>query len=321
MSIAYNGYYPHEPLIIEGQPNGTYTVIEGNRRLCALQLLLDKDLRARLRATDIPNIDAIDQNRREEISMVPCVESTRRDAWRYLGFKHVNGPAMWGAYAKAQYIAFVHNTYRVPLEEIAKQIGDYSNTVERQYRGLMVVEQAEEEDVFSRDTIAKKKFHFNYIYTALENEHFRRFLGIKDKGRGLKRPVPQTHIKRLGELLTWLYGKDDTPSLIVSQNPDLGILANTLSDPGGVKALRAGLPLSVAHDISLGDEQIFRRALHDTKTSLQRALGTLSTGFTETNGDLLQMAITIENLAADLVDGMQTNARVTRRPNRVRRKT
>ncbi len=109
MSIAYNGYFAHEPLIIEPTEGNKYTVIEGNRRLAAVQLLLSAELRKKLKATDLPDIDSIDPKRRKELETLPAFVSTRKDVWRYLGFKHVNGPATWGAYAKAQYIAEVHN--------------------------------------------------------------------------------------------------------------------------------------------------------------------------------------------------------------------
>ena len=59
MSIAYNGYFEHEPLIIERRSDGKYTVVEGNRRLAAVMLLLSAQLRRQLKATDLPNIDSM----------------------------------------------------------------------------------------------------------------------------------------------------------------------------------------------------------------------------------------------------------------------
>ena len=76
---------------------------------------------------------------------------TRQDSWRHLGFKHVNGPAKWGSYAKSRYIADVHRKYDVPLDDIARQIGDTHRTVQRLYRALMVLEQAEKLEVFDRE--------------------------------------------------------------------------------------------------------------------------------------------------------------------------
>ena len=98
MSIAYSGYFEHEPLFVEkDQRDGFYTVIEGNRRLAAIRLLLDEQLRKRLRATNLP---AITQARADQISLLPVIVTTREDSWRYLGFKHVNGPATWGCTPK-----------------------------------------------------------------------------------------------------------------------------------------------------------------------------------------------------------------------------
>ncbi len=157
MSIAYSGYFEHEPLFVESTSGGKYIVIEGNRRLAAAMLLVDARLRQHVKAT---KLRAISKEAADKLGKLPVIITTRKESWRYLGFKHVNGPATWGSYAKAQYIAHVHNDYGIPLEEIANQIGDYNSTVLRMYRGLMIVEQAEEARVFKRVDIAKNKFHF-----------------------------------------------------------------------------------------------------------------------------------------------------------------
>src|SRR5260370_23417049 len=50
MSIAHSGYFNHEPLFVEAGPGNKFVVIEGNRRLAAVNLLLKPELRERLRA-------------------------------------------------------------------------------------------------------------------------------------------------------------------------------------------------------------------------------------------------------------------------------
>jgi hypothetical protein len=303
MSIAYSGYFEHEPLFVEESEDGKFIVIEGNRRLAAVKLLVDASLRQRVKATNLPVIDRV---RIADLETLPVIVTTRKESWRYLGFKHVNGPATWGSYAKAQYIAHVHHTYRVPLEDIALQIGDYNSTVLRMYRGLMIVEQAEKARVFARADIAKNKFSFNYIYTGMDYPGIINFLGLRARGTSPEKPVPASKLKNLRDLMLWLYGREssDTPSLIRSQNPDLKTLDTVLLTETGVKALRDGLPLNVAHDISQGDERLFRQALQQTKQALQKALGTLTTGFTATDTDMLRVAQDIESLAHDLVSAM-----------------
>lgn len=302
-SIAHSGYFEHEPLFVEAESDEKYVVIEGNRRLAAVKLLLDAELRNKLKATDLPTIT---KTRAEELNRLPVIITTRREVWRYLGFKHVNGPATWGSYAKAQYIAFVHNAYSVPLADIAEQIGDYNATVERMYRGLMIIEQAEKAKVFDRADTSKSKFHFNYVYTGMDYPGVKGFLNLGNKAANVRNPVPSSRLKNLGDLLVWLYGskKKSRRSLIKSQNPDLRILDSVLQSSDGVKALRDGLPLSVARDISLGDERIFTQSLREAKLALQKALGTVTTGYDPEESESFVIANDLQSLTRDLVDGM-----------------
>jgi len=319
MSIAHSGYFNHEPLFVESGPGHKFVVIEGNRRLAAVNLLLNSELRERLKATDLPSINA---ERRHEISTLPAIRTTRRDAWRYLGFKHVNGPSTWGSYAKAQYVAFVRNTYGVSLEEIAAQIGDYNSTIERMYRGLMIIEQGESAKLFDRSDVAKTRFHFNYVYTGMDYPGFRSFLGLERKTIPERKPVPAAKLKHLGELLVWLYGSKEAnkPSLIKSQNPDLKTLDTVLQSEKGIKALRDGLPLAVAEDISIGDERLFSKSIQQAKIALQKALGTVTTGFATDDSDSLKVASDIESLARDLLDAMmQKRTRENRQPRQAKR--
>ena len=55
MSIAASGYFDYEPLFVADE-KGRLVVIEGNRRLAAVKVLLDNDLRQKLRATDLKKL-------------------------------------------------------------------------------------------------------------------------------------------------------------------------------------------------------------------------------------------------------------------------
>jgi hypothetical protein len=316
MSIAWNGYFLHEPLFIEVDKQGKWVVIEGNRRLAAVKLLLDETLRQKVGATDLPDIDKINPGRRAELAKLPGQITTRKDLWRYLGFKHVNGPATWGAYAKAQYVSKVHNEYKIPLEAIAQQIGDYNNTVERQYHGLMVVEQAERAGVFDRNNVKRKKgFEFSHIYEGLSREGIQRFLGLTRESRSKKDPVPDKKVKNLGELLEWLYGNNakNIEPRMRTQAKDLEILSSVLMSNEGVAALRNGLSLDLARDAALGDEQLFKQAVTQCKVSLQDAVGLVTTGFDPLDEHSLSQAQSVEQLATNLVDAMQAKRRKKRR--------
>ena len=91
-------FWKHEPLIA-AREGGKLLVIEGNRRLAAVKLLLSPELQTKIDATGVP---AIDEELRQSISTLPVIEKSRKEVWDYVGFKHVNGPQEWDSIAKAE---------------------------------------------------------------------------------------------------------------------------------------------------------------------------------------------------------------------------
>ena len=313
LSIAASGYFRHEPVIVTRE-GGRNVVIEGNRRLAAVMLLrqpaLGKNFNAR--------IPGISRERRESLARIPGLLSTREDAWRYLGFKHVNGPAKWGSYAKSQYIADVHRDFDVPLDEIARQIGDTHNTVRRLYRGLMVIEQAERLGAFSRDDRWRGHFAFSHLYTGLPHPGISEFLDLQSANEETQDPVPAKKKDNLRELLVWMYGSksEKKPPVIQSQNPHLRWLDAVLANREALAALRRGAELSLAFEISRPSSNLFEEALVAAKQYLEKARGILSTGY-DGSKDLLRIAAATADLAYDLHEEMERKSL----PKRSRRKS
>ena len=303
LSIAENGFYQHEPLYAE-KHGAKYHVVEGNRRLAAVKLLCNPDLRTIVKAASLPKLA---ESARRNLDKLPIVVCRREQIWTYLGFKHINGPQAWESYPKASYVAWVHNSLNVPLDEIARRIGDKHSTVLRLYDALMVLEQAKSARVFDPEDRYKEHFSFSHLTTGLGYAGIQTFLGLP-KGQdtiGKKRPVPPSRVQQLGELMVWLYGSksQNSPAVVQSQNPDLRRLDEVLRSKEATIALRKGLPLAVSLEISKGDERVFREALIEAKQNLQKARGTVLTGYTS-NADLLVTAEEIAELARTLVSDM-----------------
>lgn len=297
LSIAASGYFKNEPLIVS-QETGRNIVIEGNRRLAAIKVILKPGI---IRA-EIPEVSAsIKENLRE----VPVMISTRENAWRYLGFKHVNGPAKWGSYAKARYIAHVHNDFNVPLDQIANQIGDTHKTVQRLYRGLMVVEQAEKEKVFSRDDIKRSNFAFSHIYTGLQLKGISQFLNLKYEEEDIKEFVPKSNIKELAEICRWLYGskRENIEPVVQTQNPHLRQLDAVVQSREALAALRDDEPLESAFELTKPVSNIFEEELLKAKRSLVKAKGLVTEGY-DGSEPLLKIVESISNIAYDLYTEM-----------------
>ena len=301
MSIAASGFFRHEPLIV-AQENGRNVVIEGNRRLAAVKLLLNPASVEEL----APHVPAISRAEKAALETLPTVPATRESAWRFLGFKHVNGPAKWSSYAKSRYVAEVHRKFNVSLDDIARQIGDTHRTVRRLYRSLMVIEQAERLKLFDREDRWRKHFSFSHLYTGLSYPGISAFIDLKPESEEEGNPVPLKRKRELRDLLVWLYGsrRENIPPVVESQNPHLRQLDSILGDKEAVSALRDGENLSLAHEISLSSPTVFEESLHAAQRSLRKARGWLSTGY-DGSRELLGTAQSIAETADDLCVEME----------------
>ncbi len=295
-SISASGFFDHEALIVATE-GGRDIVIEGNRRLAAVKVLRNPEVASR-RGWQVPKISA---TARKRLDYLPAIRHSREESWRYLGFKHVNGPAKWGSYAKAMYIAEVHRNYGVSLVEIAHQIGDRHRTVQRLFRGLMVLEQAEKANVFDREDRFSRHFSFSHLYTGLDYDGISSFLGVAAKEDESVRPVPAKNTRALGELCVWLYGskRSDREPVVRSQNPDLRLLNAIVTNREAVEALRAGTPLEKAFEISRPPSEVFETALLEAKRALTTARAHLTTGYDNSEA-LLRIAGTIAEIADDV---------------------
>ena len=301
LSIAASGYFQHEPVIV-AQERDRNVVIEGNRRLAAVKLLLQPDLRKKVNAK-VPDIS---EDRRRSLLEIPTLLSTREDAWRYLGFKHVNGPAKWGSYAKSKYVADIHRNYGVALGEIARQIGDNHNTVRRLYRGLMVIEQAERMGAYDRGDRWRGHFAFSHLYVGLQHGGISTFLDLRPASDEERDPVPENKKAELRELLVWMYGSksEKKPPLVQAQNPHLRQLDAVLANTEALAAMRNGAGLSVAFEASRPSTNLFEEALVGAKLNLEKARGALSTGYGGSRA-LLGVASAVADLAYDLHEEME----------------
>jgi hypothetical protein len=311
-SIAASGFFEHEPLMIVRE-RGQDVVIEGNRRLAAVKVLLHHKLVAK-NNWNVPNVS---ETAKERLRKLPVIVSTREGTWRYLGFKHVNGPAKWSSFAKAKYIAEVHDTFKVPLADIAEQIGDRHNTVQRLYRGLMVIEQAEKLKVFDRENRYNTKFAFSHLYTGLDYDGIIDFLKIKPEDEETDQPVPKARKRQLGEILLWMYGskKDNKPPVVESQNPHLRQLNEALKSTEAVGALRAGAGIDTAFQLSRPPEVVFEEALLAGKRELSTAQASITDGY-DGSEELLRVAGSIIKMAEDLYSSMELK-RLPKRPVRL----
>ena len=309
-SIAASGYFSHEPLIVAVEDD-LHIVIEGNRRLAAVKVLIDRTI-ANEQGWEVPRLS---RSANADLQELPVIISDREQSWRYLGFKHVNGPAKWSSFAKAEYIADVHRTFGVPLADVSRQIGDRHRTVERLYRGLMVLRQAEEANVYDREDRFRRRFAFSHLYTGIGYSGISEFLSLRDDPE-TSTPVPTERLESLGDFCRWLYGDKtrNEPPVVQKQNPHLRQLDAVLSSREATAALRADRDLAKAYEISRDPGTVFEEALLAGKRELQRARAYL-TSYGGAKA-LLDIAESVVELADDIFAEMDRKRRSARRRSR-----
>ena len=306
-SILANGFWEHEELFA-AEEDGRLVVVEGNRRLAAVKILSDPDLREKLRIqlANEPSESVV-----ESIRELPVIHATRRDLWGFIGFKHVNGPQAWDSIAKAEYVFRVRRDFGRSLAEIASGIGDRHETVTRLYRGYVVLRQAQEDLDFDTTDTQHRRFPFSHLWTALGYVSIREYLGVDVPRLEKENPVPNTHMPQLRYLMRWLFGSESNniAARVRRQNPDLRHLAQALEVQKGIDLLEDGNSLSVALDASLGDAHLFRAALTRAETSAKESMRFVSTGFkgeedlVETGNNLLQLAKSLKTLMSTYEPG------------------
>ena len=288
-SITANGYMDIEPLVVMDDPearNGELIVLEGNRRLAALRLLREPDLARSIATSEglriaIPPIADPLRATLDEVSVYPVANRVR--ARSFIGFKHINGPAKWDAYAKARFASEWYKEERsagVDLAVIARAIGDKHDTIKRMVSAIYVLDQAKNEGLFDIEDRHTRKFNFSHLYTALSRSQYMEYLGLGAAwARHDPEPnqVPRERLEELRKVLVWIYGsrEDGVQPVVQSQNPDIKRLGEVLAHAQGRHLLEATRNLDAAHASTEPVDRQFTASLIRARDNIRDAAGSL----------------------------------------------
>jgi len=241
-SICTAGFLPMDPFIgYRDSKAGKVVILEGNRRLATLQLLLDPDrvperyknswadFRKRLRPpvlADIKNIPVLVYPDRKDASVLA-----------YIGFRHVNGVLSWDAEEKAAFIAQLLEDKSInwSYEEIARKIGSKAPHVEKLYVAHRLIEQAVDEDVSGADVMRNS---FGVLTRALQSPGVTKFLGISFPRDPKKSLRPASAPKRdLEDFVRWTFGTEDEKP-VLEDSRDLTRWGQILQSTESIRYLR-----------------------------------------------------------------------------------
>ena len=302
-SISTNGYMDIEPLVVLYKANANdLLVLEGNRRLAALRLLSEPELIGDIKEIESVNIRVPQVNQTilrtfERLSVYPV--DSRESARSFIGFKHINGPAKWGAYAKARYAAdWYKQQGGKNLKSIATSIGDGHSTIKRMVSAIYVLDQARENDIFDIEKRTTVRFNFSHLYTALSRPQYMNYLNIAGSWAQYDPqpdPVANEEFPKLKKLLVWIYGskEDNRQPVVKSQNPDIKRLGEVLAHSESLHILETTSDLDLAHAVTEPINHRFSRSLVRAREDIKDAFSSLR-AFDGTDNSLLHIAADVK---------------------------
>jgi hypothetical protein len=266
-SIAQNGFFPSEPLLVAPQKNSDgYIVVEGNRRLAALFLLQNPDL-APIRKQAVNEVAQGKIDFSEEIPTI--IHKSRDCVLDYLGYRHITGVKSWGALEKARYLQQLYDRHnhgrdeRETLRVLAKMIGSRSDYVGKLLLSYALYTYADNHAFFNID-IMERDINFSFLYTALGFANIYRFIGLDSATRidvgGLQH-----------EQYKFLFERLYDPRLKISESREIKSLSAVLGNKAAVEAYARGAMLSDALYFTSEIEETFNRFLVDARNALRQA--------------------------------------------------
>jgi hypothetical protein len=274
-SLAVNGYFEAEPLVLKEGPGGKYVVAEGNRRLAACLILIGDG-----RASRQTNLSAHFQeiwkaHSCPAVDPAPAIIFEGPDAERsllsYLGVRHIASARAWDSYAKAAWVARIVHQFGMPVRDVSLMIGDQYQTISRMLQGYNVVKQLEAAGEFRPEDSQRKgrgsvtQYPFSWVYTILGYSGARNYLGVSDDDASSK-PIPDERLARGGIVMRAMFGDKSTGKEgAISDSRELGQLASALADEEKISLIESGHSINEIERLTQPTRDLLRQGLAEVR--------------------------------------------------------
>lgn len=287
ISMCQNGYFDEEPLVVIpcGMPkedineqqymafiqkeNTDFIVVEGNRRLATIKILLGRNLQRTLGIRSWPELK---EEIRNDISILPVIVYPNHDeVVPYLGVRHITGIKKWGAYAKARYIISMMER-GLSIEDIEQRTGDNKASGRKYAICYNMLEQAREELDYD---IQKATEDFSFLILSIGQVAIRSYLGLpKLKEISLKEPIRTDKLYEFKNVLSWLFGEGKDVRPAIKESRDITTyLSTVVASPEAVSYLEKTRSLQDSYDLTGGEETMLKKTLSAANIKLEKSLG------------------------------------------------
>ncbi len=275
-SIGEQGYFEGEPLIIVPlEDQNSFIVVEGNRRLAALKVLLDHSLIKERKATFK---QIVESNKSDPPDTVPCIIfPSRQEIVDYLGYRHITGVDQWDAISKARFLSQLKDLHRPNFNNdeelyrhLAKIIGSRSDYVNKLIDGYHLFQEIEKNDFYDISGLNEEEFDFSVLTTAMSYKNIAQFINsdVADE------MVVERH-KNLEELTKYLFEHIEGAGKRIPESRDLKTFNMIVGNEAAFEAFRSGKSLTEAEIFTEGPEIAFTKLIRDAYRRMKSALEAL----------------------------------------------
>ena len=310
-SFVANGYFDNEPvLVLRPNGDGRRPVVEGNRRVSALKILLQEPVAQEADlAFDLatPPTEA----RLSELRAIPAFEvehGEQLDA--YLGFRHIGGLRQWSAEAKARWI---HKSVReavvagsiAPFYDVGRVVGSNARGVRTAYTTLELLQRARVEHAV--DTTHVERHRYSVWGLLVGNSLVREYVGLNGDAREyleIEAALERVNYAHIAEIVGDLTPQAGQRLALLPDSRLVSQYAEVLANPRAHDALRRYDDLQLA--ISILEMGALTDRLRSVARTLREALidaGRLEVdaGTVEAAGEVAELARSIRAVISDRV--------------------
>lgn len=254
-SLSDNAFFEHEPLIAhEDAELEGYVVLEGNRRLASLKILLGSPL-ARDEGLE-PLLDSpLTKERLKDLRTVPVyVVEDRDEVHRYLGFRHIGGIKTWSAEAKARYL--LQESEKAagrgddnPFLVVARRVGSNSQGVRNSYTALALLRHARDEFGIPVNYVAQNRF--GVWLRCMTAQDVRHYVGLNSARsyEDVREEIAETDGDNLREVLGDLTPAEGEKRPLLNDSRNVTVYGQVLQHPVAHEVMRRYRDLAIARQI------------------------------------------------------------------------
>ena len=257
-SFVANRYFPHEPLVVlrpaGHPPDQPMLVLEGNRRLATLKILLQLDPAPEL-GLQFDLDSPLPAEVAADLLVVPAYPILHRSEVRkFLGFRHIGGIKTWSPEAKARYLlqeieaAVVEGSTR-PFLAVARRVGSNTQTVRGSFLALGLLRFARDE--LRMDVNFVQYQRFGVWLRCMSSASIRSYLKLTSATtyEEVRESISAVDRDHLAEVLSDLKPQAGREDAVLYDSRDVSIYGRIIEDGEAHDALRKYGDIDVAAQV------------------------------------------------------------------------